>query len=201
LGICDQPLEEPDDAMRRLNDDFARRGRFFTQEDFLGIISGLAPAFTALHQFVADYITGTRELDYETYLGYAGLRLATAATDQPELGFLAVQSFDGPIQVEAVDPGSGAERAGLQRGDILLEMDGRSLHAPPLAQLAGIKPGRKVHFRVRRGRREFPLEFPLEAKQRISYRVEEVSDASPEQRRIRQGWLEGTTTTPTAGRP
>jgi predicted metalloprotease with PDZ domain len=190
-----------DDVMRRLNDDFARRGRFFTQGDFLGVISGLAPAFTTLHQFVADYITGTRELDYETYLGYAGLRLATAATDQPELGFLAVQSFDGPIQVEAVDPGSGAERAGLQRGDILLEMDGRSLHAPPLDQLAGIKPGRKVHFRVRRGRREFPLEFPLEAKRRISYRVEEVSDASPEQRRIRQGWLEGTTTTPTAGRP
>lgn len=190
-----------DDVMRRLNDDFARRGRFFTQGDFLGVISGLAPAFTTLPQFVADYITGTRELDYETYLGYAGLRLATAATDQPELGFLAVQSFDGPIQVEAVDPGSGAERAGLQRGDILLEMDGRSLHAPPLDQLAGIKPGRKVHFRVRRGRREFPLEFPLEAKRRISYRVEEVSDASPEQRRIRQGWLEGTTTTPTAGRP
>jgi predicted metalloprotease with PDZ domain len=189
-----------DHVIRRLNDDFARRGRFFTQGDFLGVISGLAPAFTTLHQFVADYITGTRELDYETYLGYAGLRLATAATDQPELGFLAVQSFDGPIQVEAVDPGSGAERAGLQRGDILLEMDGRSLHAPPLDQLAGIKPGRKVHFRVRRGRREFPLEFPLEAKQRISYRVEEVSDASPEQRRIRQGWLEGTTT-PTAGRP
>ena len=190
-----------DDAMRRLNDDFARRGRFFTQGDFLGVISGMAPAFTTLHQFVADYITGTRELDYETYLGYAGLRLATAATDQLGLGFLAVQSFDGPIQVEAVDPGSGAERAGLQRGDILLEMDGRSLHAPPLDQLAGIKPGRKVHFRVRRGRREFPLEFPLEAKRRISYRVEEVSDASPEQRRIRQGWLEGTTTTPTAGRP
>jgi predicted metalloprotease with PDZ domain len=190
-----------DDVMRRLNDDFARRGRFFAQGDFLGIISGMAPAFTTLHQFVADYITGTRELDYETYLGYAGLRLATAATDQPGLGFLAVQSFDGPIQVEAVDPGSGAERAGLQRGDILLEMDGRSLHAPPLDQLAGIKPGRKVHFRVRRGRREFPLEFPLEAKRRISYRVEEVSDASPEQRRIRQGWLEGTTTTPTAGRP
>lgn len=190
-----------DDVIRRLNDDFARRGRFFTQGDFLGVISGMAPAFTTLHQFVADYITGTRELDYETYLGYAGLRLATAATDQPGLGFLAVQSFDGPIQVEAVDPGSGAERAGLQRGDILLEMDGRSLHAPPLDQLAGIKPGRKVHFRVRRGRREFPLEFPLEAKRRISYRVEEVSDASPEQRRIRQGWLEGTTTTPTAGRP
>jgi predicted metalloprotease with PDZ domain len=190
-----------DDVMRRLNDDFARRGRFFTQGDFLGVISGMAPAFTTLHQFVADYITGTRELDYETYLGYAGLRLATAATDLPELGFLAVQSFDGPIQVEAVDPGSGAERAGLQRGDILLEMDGRSLHAPPLDQLAGIKPGRKVHFRVRRGRREFPLEFPLEAKRRISYRVEEVSNASPEQRRIRQGWLEGTTPAPTAGRP
>jgi predicted metalloprotease with PDZ domain len=190
-----------DDVMRRLNDDFARRGCFFTQGDFLGVISGLAPEFTTLHQFVADYITSTRELDYETYLGYAGLRLATAATDQPELGFLAVQSFDGPIQVEAVDPGSGAERAGLQRGDILLEMDGRSLHTPPLDQLAGIKPGRKVHFRVRQGRREFPLEFLLEARRRISYRVEEVSDASPEQRRIRQGWLEGTTTTPTAGRP
>jgi len=189
-----------DDVMRRLNEDYARRGRFFTQEDLLGIISGMAPAFTTLRQFVADYITGTRELDYTTYLSYAGLRLTTEAAEQPELGFLAVQNFDGPIQVEAVDPGSGAERAGLQRGDILVEMGGRSLHVPPQDQLAGIKPGRTVHFRVRRGRREFPLEFPLEVKRRVGYRLEEVKDASPEQRRIRQGWLEGTTT-PTAGRP
>ncbi len=64
-----------DDVMRRLNEDFARRGRCYTQQDLRRVIARIAPAFSGLDAFFDDYVSGTRELDYETYLGYAGLEL------------------------------------------------------------------------------------------------------------------------------
>jgi len=64
-----------DDVMRRLNEDFARRGRCYTQRDLRRVIARIAPAFSGLDAFFDDYVSGTRELDYETYLGYAGLDL------------------------------------------------------------------------------------------------------------------------------
>ena len=63
-----------DDVMRRLNQDFARRGRFYTMADLRAIIAQLAPSFD-MDRFFADYVQGTQELDYSTYLGYAGLNL------------------------------------------------------------------------------------------------------------------------------
>jgi len=64
-----------DDVMRRLNEDFARHGRYFTEADLRRVIAEVAPAFSGLEAFFADYVRGTRELDYQTYLGYAGLEL------------------------------------------------------------------------------------------------------------------------------
>jgi len=64
-----------DDVMRRLNDDFARPGRYYTDADLRRLIAQIAPGFSGLEAFFADYVRGTRELDYGTYLGYAGLEL------------------------------------------------------------------------------------------------------------------------------
>jgi predicted metalloprotease with PDZ domain len=172
--------------MRRLNEDWVRRGRFFAAGELRAIISNLAPAFSDLDRFFSDYVTGTRELDYETYLGFAGLRVVQATTEKPALGFVAVQSFDGPTWVESIEPGSAAEKAGLQRGDILV---GTS----PQEQLERAKPGEKIRLTVRRGKRETRIEFSPDIRSRTTYRVEEMKEATAEQRRIRQGWLEGTT--------
>jgi predicted metalloprotease with PDZ domain len=62
-----------DDVMRRLNEDFARSGRYYTDADLRHLIAQIAPGFSGLEAFFADYVRGTRELDYHTYLGYAGL--------------------------------------------------------------------------------------------------------------------------------
>jgi predicted metalloprotease with PDZ domain len=184
-----------DDVMRRLNEDYARRGRFFTESDLRGIISSLAPGFKDIDRFFTDYVAGTRELDYDTYLGFAGLRLIQTMTDRPALGFVAVQSFEGAVQVESVEPGSAAEKAGLQPGDILIG-------TAPQEQLERAKPREKIRLRVRRGKREFPIEFSPEVKCQTAYRVEETTEATAQQRRIRQGWLEGTTTpAPGTGQP
>jgi predicted metalloprotease with PDZ domain len=183
-----------DDVMRRLNTDFARRGRFFTLGDLHSIIAELAPSFTGLEAFLDDFVRGTRELDYETHLDYAGLRLVTETQARPALGFLATRNFDGLIQVESVEPDSHAQKAGLERGDVLLKMNGRTLNEPPVYHLSRMKPGEKVKFRVRREGQTREVEYALGARQESIYRVEELPRASREQLAVRQGWLEGITT-------
>ena len=64
-----------DDLMRRLNEDFAHRGRFYTQADLRDLVAQLAPGWAEREAFFRDYVVGTRELNYDTYLGYAGLHL------------------------------------------------------------------------------------------------------------------------------
>src|SRR5205814_5244050 len=115
-----------DDVMRSLNENFARRGRFFTRADLEKTIADLVPQFAGLDAFFRDYVAGAAELDYDTYLGYAGLRLFEENAEGPALGFQAVQTLFGPVRVESVEPASNAETAGLARGAVLLEMNGNA---------------------------------------------------------------------------
>src|ERR1700680_3998299 len=107
--------------MRRLNTDFAQRGRFFTEADLRSIIAQLASGFTGLDQFFKDYVEGTAELDYDTYLGSEGLRLVGTPSNQTAPGFRLLHRDDGIFEARSVDPDGNAGRAGLQNGDTLLQ--------------------------------------------------------------------------------
>jgi predicted metalloprotease with PDZ domain len=112
-----------DDLMRRLNQDFGRRGRFYTLDDICAIVAQLAAAFD-LDRFLADYVRGTQELDFTTYLGYAGLRLATHREELPKQGSAASPEAEGLPQADALrieedpqaDPGQLRVREGWLRG-------------------------------------------------------------------------------------
>ncbi|PYV22841.1 MAG: hypothetical protein DMG27_17240 [Acidobacteria bacterium] len=182
-----------DDVMRSLNENFARRGRFFTRADLEKTVADLVPQFAGVDAFFRDDVAGTAELDYHTYLGYAGLRLFEETVEGPALGFEAQRSFGGPLRVESVEPGSNAEKAGLARGDILPTMNGRALTGLPTDQLAGLRPGQVVKFRVRRAGKAVNIKFALGRKTETIYRVAEVPNTSAERRAVREGWLEGKT--------
>ena len=183
-----------DDVMRRLNEDFAQQGRFFTEADLCAIIAELVPEFSGVNAFFRDYVEGTRELDYDTALGYVGLRLVRETKEQPALGFTASQSFEGLIQVNAVEPGSKAQQAGLTTDDVLLKLNGRPLHELPQFHLSEMKLGQKVKLEVRQRTRTIEIEFPLATTQETVYHLEEVPHATPEQLQERHGWLSGETT-------
>ena len=182
-----------DDVMRRLNDDFAKRHRFFTQADLLNVIGEVAPEFNRREEFFRDYVSGTRELDYSTYLGYAGLELLTATAAQGALGFHSERGFSGPVTVESVDPDSNAAHAGIREGDVLLKMNGRALNYPPDELLSNTTGGEKVEFEVRRGEKTRTIKYRLEKTSVNSYRVQEKAHATDEELRVRNGWLEGRT--------
>ena len=181
-----------DDLMRRLNIDFAKRGRFFNDADLESIISQLAPRFP-VKEFFRKCVDGTGDLDYSKYLAYAGLRLKAETKVVPDLGFHSLQAFMGPIHVESVDPGSPAEKAGIRSGDVLLKINGIVLPVIPERELIYLKPGQKVTFTLQRGGKTLQIGFTLGAKKATVYRVQEVPNATRAQLVVRHGWLKGTT--------
>lgn len=181
-----------DDLMRRLNENFARRGRFFTDSDLLAIVTDLAPQYRDWNAFFREYVSGTSELDYDTYFGYAGLRLRAARVERASLGFRAARNFDAPIRVESVDTNSNADKAGLKPGDILLKMNDHEPTGLP-EDLPGMSPGQKIRLRVRRASQILDFKFRLGARPEVGYRLEEIPNANPEQLTVRQGWIEGKT--------
>jgi predicted metalloprotease with PDZ domain len=187
-----------DDVMRRLNDDFAKRHRTFTREDLLNVIGEVAPGFEGRDEFFKDYVSGTRELDYNRYLGYAGLAMVATTAAEWALGFRSARGFSGPVTVESVVPDSNAARAGIRDGDVLLKMNGRPVNAPPEELLGNPAGGGKVEFEVRRGAELVAVKYRLEKASVNSYRVEELPHPTPQQLRVREGWLEGKTQAATA---
>lgn len=64
----------------------------------------------------------------------------------------AVWEFNDPPEVYSVEAGSPADRAGLRRGDVLLDIDGIELTTDEGGRRFGaVKPGQEVHFTYRRG--------------------------------------------------
>jgi predicted metalloprotease with PDZ domain len=181
-----------DDVMRSLNQNFARPGRLYTLADVRAIISKLAPAF-GVDRFLADYVQGTQELDYATYLGYAGVRLATEVTELPVSGFAVSRASTGLMQVESVEPASDAQRAGLRPGDVLLGADGELLAAAAEPSLPRWRPGQTVGLQIAREGKTQIIKFSVGVTQKVSYRVEEEPNAEPGQLRVREGWLKGET--------
>ncbi len=164
------------------------------------MVADLAPPAGWVEAFFRDYVSGTRELDYDAYLGYAGLKLATETEKRAALGFLAARSDNGPITVASVEAASSAERAGLRRGDILLKINGQNLTALP-QDVVGLKPGHLIQLEVRRrsrahpksGERTVKLKFELGTETTTRYAIHEVANPNDAQYRVRQGWLNGTT--------
>jgi predicted metalloprotease with PDZ domain len=177
------------DLMRCLNSDFAKRGRFYTRQDLIKIAEGLAPQGGTFRKFFDDYVSGRRELDYEMYLGFAGLRLATREKQAAALGFEAAQGLDSLVTVISVEPGSNAYQAGLREGDILEEMNGKALLSPPGDELRGLKVGQEIGLQVKRGEDKLTVRFTLGSQGYTSYKIEEIKHPTPEQRRLRDSWL------------
>lgn len=81
-----------------------------------------------------------------------------ADDNRPFLG-VSTQSTDGGVRVQAVTPKSGAEKAGIKQGDLLLKINEKTIESP--AQLSELvstyKPDDKVTVTVKRDGKEIKL--------------------------------------------
>ena len=181
-----------DDLMRRLNRDFAQRSRYYTTGDVVNLVAGLAPSMP-VHSFWRDYVEGTQALDYTAYLGCAGLLLRSTTIEVASSGFSTTQNAAGLTEVDSVEPGSAAQAAGLRPGDVLVAVDGVPVASGVEFVPPEWRPHQRVEIQVSREGQIHELKFAIGTTRQISYHVEEDTQASQEQLRVRNGWLTGGT--------
>ncbi|HET8648174.1 MAG TPA: PDZ domain-containing protein [Vicinamibacteria bacterium] len=103
--------------------------------------------------------------------GMLGVTVQGVTADMAEsLGLAQVRG----ALVSTVQPGSPADRAGLRRGDLILEMDGRAVNDSNALrnQVSRLRPGTDVALTLWRGGRQ----------RRLTVRLAELSLAGSESR-------------------
>ncbi len=182
-----------DDVLRDLNENFAKRGRFYDEtKDLRAAVEHAAGK--SFGEFFAKYVAGTDELPCRDILALAGLRLKALGMTRADFGFSVGRGPDSVPVVMQIESGSGAEKAGIREGDVLVELNGAPVPRNPVSWLRERQPGETVRLKVRRSGTEREVTFTLGQRQESSYRVEEDEKTTEKQRRIREGLLTGVTT-------
>jgi predicted metalloprotease with PDZ domain len=170
-----------------MNRNYAKEGRFFKDSD--GVREAAeAVSHADLGWFFAKFVSGTEEIPWNDFFRTVGLHIVDSSITVPDAGFTASRNFDGPMTVEAVTPGSEAEHAGLQVGDTILEIQGKT----PGPDLARLNPGDTIAVKVR-GRRggERELSWKVGSHEENFYEVKDLDRVTPEQKARRAAWLKG----------
>jgi len=181
-----------DDVMRGMDDDYAHRGLFYN--DSAGVEQEVEKvAGRSFKDFFRKYVSGTDDIPYGDFLRYAGLDVKAQERAVADFGFEVLRTRNGPIQVGTVAPNSSAAQAGLQSGDVLLQLGGQPF--PRFAQrwLLQHLPGDQVKLRIGRGDQEREVTLTLGKKIVHAYSISKIAGASAKQKRIRDGILTGTT--------
>ena len=79
--------------------------------------------------------------------GWVGIVITTGIGQTDRTGAMIFQDY--PV-IESIEPGSPAERAGLQAGDLIMSINSQDMRKNPVPPRAMLEPGQKVLFRYRR---------------------------------------------------
>jgi predicted metalloprotease with PDZ domain len=96
------------------------------------------------------------------------------------------------MAVGTVTGGSAAERAGLQSGDTILEINGKIAGQDASQEMSRVSPGDMITVKIR-GRRgaERELKWKVGSREEGSYEMKDLDAVTPEQRARRAAWLKG----------
>jgi C-terminal processing protease CtpA/Prc len=139
-------------------------------------------------------------IDWDTYLGWAGYRLATSRQSRRRIGVHATSAPGEGVRVASVDESSPAESAGLRRGDRIVALNGSRITggSNSIADLIERSEARKVLLEIERDGSPMTIEVKPREISVKSYRIEEVEKPTEEQLALRHGWLTRQTVAPPA---
>jgi predicted metalloprotease with PDZ domain len=173
------------------NSSYYLRGRGYQTDDLERVASRRA-GFD-LSDFFKRHIRDVEVLPYEEAFAYVGLRLVKTQSEEPYDAGVSLQ-FDDPreVRIENVRNNSPAEDAGLQANDQIVLLNGQAVTRDSWRRtLARFKRGDSVPVTVKRDRRTIKANIVLGQPERFDYRIEEKTDATPEQKQLRAAWLTG----------
>jgi len=164
-------------------------GRGYEEKDVVQALDSVAGA--DFSRFFERYVSGTDPLPYQETLAMSGfqLRMETPAGAPPTLGAAVQPEFRG-TRIVSIVPGGAADRAGLSRDDLLIDIDDQSLATDDLAtRLKPYPAGASVPINVERHGRRERIAVILDPPNPTQYFIVPVSSATPEQVAVREAWL------------
>ncbi|MDQ1559932.1 MAG: hypothetical protein QOD32_2992 [Pyrinomonadaceae bacterium] len=186
-----------DDVMRYLYNEYAKKNRNYTPEDFQRAAEQAAGA--SLDDFFRRFVRGREELDYNTAFAGVGLRLETVAASAsdaskpaaPKAYFGANLRQDGDrLVVSSVPSGTPAYNQGITYGDQIVALDGQRVTLATFnARLEERKPGDDVRLSIFRLDELRTVTIKLGGRAEENYRLVPVAPQTPEQKRLYEGWL------------
>jgi predicted metalloprotease with PDZ domain len=182
-------------VFRTLWDEYGQKDRGLEEDEILTVANRATGL--DLSDFFRKYIAGTIEIDFDSFLGRAGLKVepqekSPGKEDEPLPGWLGVKTKEdaGRARITAVlDDGPG-RRAGLSPGDELVAFDGQRLTFSDLSKaLLRYPPGSSLEVTVfRRGLlTNVAVETGKAPPEKIL--ITPVDDAGPLARRVYEGWI------------
>ena len=181
-----------DDVMKTAyNEYYKKQKRGYTDSEFRAVVEQIAGK--SLQKVYTDYINGTLPIDYNTYLGYAGLHLENinAGNSDAYLG-LATTIRDGKVTVTNVSRGSAAWKGGLNVNDEVIGIDGIrvSTAAGEVTRIVSSKAvGDKLNVLISRDGIIQTITVTLAASPNVRYRVVPDKTATADQLAVRKKWL------------
>lgn len=179
-----------DSVMRHLYDEFSKKGRNFTPEDFQKVSEMMAGK--SLEDFFDKYVRGRAEIDYNSILKGIGLQLQTTranAAEQPYLGANMTEA-DGRLTIRSIPADSPAYNSGLNSGDQIVAVDGFRAGQTFLQTYIGEKkPGDKLKFSIFRFDRLREMEVTLGGRVPPNYRIIAVDNPTDQQRQLYRAFL------------
>ena len=171
-----------DDVMRALFNEHYKKGKGFTTADMIGIINKISRK--DYNDFYTRFVFGTEVPDYDRIFGYAGYSLVKKAEPSANFGF-SIRPRNGGFAINGITTGGSADAAGLKVGDIITKINGDS----PFSAQLGTFAGKDIKLTVNRDGQEMEIPMKVGSREYTAYSLTEMNGATPQQRKIREGWL------------
>lgn len=185
-----------DDVMRRLYEERYRAGRGFTTDDVLDFVDDwVDPA--EVRAFYDEYVDGRDPLPLAKDLALLGLAYSRTTAELPFLGVSTGPTEAGGVQVTNVFPGTSAEAAGIQVGDVLLKVGEVAVDSVSGDWGARFRErytnaaGQPLDLVVRRDGAETTLHTTLRTRERTDVEIQPDPAATAKEKRLRDAFLGG----------
>jgi len=180
-----------DDVMKYMYEKFYKEeGRGFTDEEMQETI--LEVVGIPCTEFFTNYIHGTDDLNYNKYLGFAGLKLVDKNENNKStyLGVNTEANDKGQLVITKVDSEGAAYAAGLNANDEIIAVNGFRVNAKNFGKFIKMnKPGEEVEFMVSRAGLVRKFTAQLTNNPKSSFNIAKVEDPTAKQKKIYKDWL------------